>query len=58
MHLHNEITLEKFVKDISVCDIVLTWTRLSDKERNSSRSRSLGFIVDHKELEGHLRYTG
>lgn len=28
----------------------------SDKERNSSRSRSLGFIVDHK--EGHLRYTG
>lgn len=56
MHLHNEITLEKFVKDISVCDIVLTWTRLSDMVRSSSRSRSLGFIVDHK--EGHLRYTG
>lgn len=54
MRLPNKIMLEKSVEYISVCDIVFTWLCLSDTERNSSRSRSLGFFVDKE--DGHLRY--
>ena len=53
MPVHNDNKLKSSVTNSPSLTVRCMF---SDKERNSSRSRSLGFIVDHK--DGHLRYTG